>query len=59
MEYRLSEFARDLLEDVQNFSIREVRMQAARVDRLQQPPDEILEKVVTVQDAYDLVKTIG
>ena len=22
-------------------------------------PDEILEKVVTVQDAYDLVKTIG
>ena len=59
MEYRLSEFARDLLEDVQNFSIREVRMQAARVDRLQQSPDEILEKVVTVQDAYDLVKTIG
>ncbi len=45
MEYRLSEFARDLLEDVQNFSIREVRMQAARVDRLQQPPDEILEKI--------------
>ena len=22
-------------------------------------PDEVLEKVVTVQDAYDLVKTIG
>ena len=22
-------------------------------------PDEILEKVVTVQDAYDMVKTIG
>ena len=22
-------------------------------------PDEILEKVVTVQDAYDLVKTLG
>ena len=22
-------------------------------------PDELLEKVVTVQDAYDLVKTIG
>lgn len=48
MEYRLSEFAQDLLEDVRRFSIREVRMQAARVDRLQQRPDEILEKLTEI-----------
>lgn len=42
MEYRVSEFAMDLLEDVRSFSLREIRMQAARVDRLQQSPREVL-----------------
>lgn len=35
MEYRISEFAQDLLEDIRGFCIREVRMQAAREDRMQ------------------------
>ena len=45
MEYRISEFAGDLLEDVRNFSLREIRMQAVRIDRQQEPPDEILDKI--------------
>ena len=32
MEYRISEFAQDLLEDIRGFCIREVRMQAAGED---------------------------
>ena len=45
MEYRISEFAQDLMEDIRNFSIREIRMQAARIDRNQQSPAEIMEKI--------------
>ena len=45
MEYRISEFAQDLMEDVRNYSLREIRMRAARIDRQQQPSGEILEKI--------------
>lgn len=45
MEYRISEFAQDLLEDVRNFSLREIRMQSVRVDRQQENPEEILDKI--------------
>ena len=45
MEYRISEFAQDLMEDVRKYSLREIRMRAVRIDRQQQPSGEILEKI--------------
>ena len=45
MEYKISEFAGDLMEDMRNFCVREIRMQAVRIDRQQQSPQEVLDKV--------------